>query len=379
MSRFDILVDRKSTNTEKYARYAHLGDVIPAWVADMDFLSPECVINALQQRVNHGVFGYTHPPQSLLNATKNFIKRHYNWEIETEWIVWSSGVVPSMNIVCGMLEDNESVITTTPIYPYFLSAPKNMGKEVVAVPMREIEGRWSIDFDEFEAAITPTCKLMLLCNPYNPGGTVFTCKELTRLGEIAVKHDMLICSDEIHADLLLKPDLKHTPIASLSEELAQRTITLLAPSKTFNIAGLQCSYAVIPNSTLRQRFIRSMGHINGGVNLLGLTAGEAAYEGGDGWLLELRQYLRSNLALVQEFVAKHPALKMLEHEATFLAWIDCRVLNTNAYELFLKHGVVLTDGAGFGDKNFVRLNFGCPRNTLIEILRRMDNALHVKE
>jgi cystathionine beta-lyase len=237
------------------------------------------------------------------------------------------------------------------------------------------ENRWTLDFEALENAITPQTKLFMLCNPYNPGGTVFTCKELEHLGKIAKKHDLLIVSDEIHADLILNPNVKHTPIASLSDDLASRTITLMAPSKTFNIAGLNCSYAIIPNSSLKRRFENTMGKLNGGVNLLGLTAAKAAYEDGDEWLNALKEYLRQNLLMVQEFVKNHPPLKLCNQDATFLAWIDCSGLNTDPYELFLNHGVALSDGKDFLGKEFVRLNFGCAQSVLQEILERMDRAL----
>ena len=250
-----------------------------------------------------------------------------------------------------------------------------MGKVLQSVPLVEKENRWCIDFEALEEAIGVTCKLFLLCNPYNPGGTVFSYDELVRLGEIAKTHDLLICSDEIHADLLVDPRAKHFPIASLDSDLANRTITLMAPSKTFNIAGLNCSYAVIPNASLRRRFVKAMGGLNGGVNLLGLVAAQAAYEHGDAWLEELKRYLAQNLELVHTFVAKNPKLKLLDQQATFLAWIDCRALHTDACALFLDHGVALSDGKDFLGEGFVRLNFGCPRNTLKEILSRMEDAL----
>ncbi|WP_240332056.1 MalY/PatB family protein [Sulfurospirillum tamanense] len=370
---FDTPIDRTRIPNEKWSRYPH--DVLPAWVADMDFKAPQCVIDALHKRVEHGVFGYTGVSQDLLDTACTFIKKQYNWDVKPEWFVFVSGVVPSMNVTCKMLEPNQSVLTTTPIYPHFFKAPKMMNKEVATVPLVEKEGRWTFDFEALERAISPTCKLFLLCNPYNPGGTVFTKEELTRLGEIVKTHDLLICSDEIHADLLLDPKARHIPIASLDEDLANRTITLMAPSKTFNIAGLNCSFAIIPNETLKRRFQASIGGLNGGVNLLGLTAAKAAYEGGEAWLKELRLYLNENLLLVQEFVAKHPKLKLLDHQATFLAWIDCRALNANPHALFLEHGVGLSDGKDFLGEGFVRLNFGCPRTTLETILHRMDCAL----
>ena len=250
MFNFDEIVDRTKTPCEKWNKYKG-ADVIPAWVADMDFKSPPCVIEALQQRIAEGVFGYTDIDEETYGAILSFLKRHYDWEIQKEWLVYTHGVVSSMNIACLSVE-GESVMTTTPIYPHFIKAPMHANKEVIAIAMKEENDRWTLDFEAMEAHIKPTCKLFMLCNPYNPAGTVFTCHELEQLGAFCLKHDLLICSDEIHADLLLNPTAKHVPIASLGEALSKRTITLMAPSKTFNIAGLQASFAVIPDAALRR-------------------------------------------------------------------------------------------------------------------------------
>lgn len=375
MFNFDEIVDRTKTPCEKWDKYKGT-NVIPAWVADMDFKSLPCVVETLQKRVSEGVFGYTAIDDETYAAIIAFLKRHYNWEIKKEWILFTHGVVSSMNVAC-MAVEGQSVMTTTPIYPHFIKAPKHANKEVLAIAMKEENNRWVLDFEAMEQAMNPTCKLFMLCNPYNPAGTVFTCKELERLGDFCLKHDLTICSDEIHADLLLNPEAKHIPIASLSEALAQKSITLMAPSKTFNIAGLQASFAVIPNAELRKNFKRTMGSMVGGINLLGITALKAAYLEGDAWLSELRVYLAENLKMVQDFVSKNPKLKLLDQEATFLAWIDASALHVKSpYEFFLQHGVGLSDGEPFGDKNFVRLNFGTQKSVLEEILRRMQKAMN---
>lgn len=374
MGSFDEIVDRTKTPCEKWDKYKG-ADVIPAWVADMDFKSPPCVVDALQKRVHEGVFGYTAVDEEVYDAIIAFLKRHYNWEIKKEWLLFTHGVVSSMNIAC-LTVDGASVMTTTPIYPHFIKAPKYANKEVLAIAMKEENNRWVLDYEAMEQAIKLTCKLFMLCNPYNPAGTVFTCKELEKLGAFCLKHDLTICSDEIHADLLLNPKAKHIPIASLNEALAQRSITLMAPSKTFNIAGLQASFAVIPNAELRKNFKKTMGSMVGGINLLGITALKAAYLEGDAWLSELRVYLAENLKMVQDFVSKNPKLKLLDQEATFLAWIDASSLHVKSpYEFFLDHGVGLSDGEPFGDKNCVRLNFGTQKSVLTEILCRMQKAM----
>jgi cysteine-S-conjugate beta-lyase len=374
MFNFDEIVDRTQTPCEKWDKYKHQ-DIIPAWVADMDFKSPPCVIDALQKRIAEGVFGYTGIDDETYDAIIAFLKRHYNWEIKKEWILFTHGVVSSMNVAC-MAVEGQSVMTTTPIYPHFIKAPKHAGKEILAIAMKEENNRWTLDFEAMERAITPTCKLFMLCNPYNPAGTVFTCKELERLGAFCLKHDLTICSDEIHADLLLNSEAKHIPLATLSEALAQKSITLMAPSKTFNIAGLQASFAVIPNAELRKRFQKTMGSMVGGINLLGITALKAAYLEGDAWLAELRLYLAENLTMVQAFVARNPKLKLLDQEATFLAWIDASALHVKSpYAFFVQHGVGLSDGEPFGNQNFVRLNFGTQKDVLKEILNRMQKAM----
>lgn len=373
MNFFDMPIDRYDTDSEKYLKYKR--GIIPAWVADMDFKAPQCVLDELQRCVEHGVFGYTNISDETKNIVKDFLFRHYNFSINPSWLVFTSGVVSSMNIALSMLDKSDGVITTNPIYPYFFTLPKSLDLQTLQVPMRDIDGRWSVDFDEFEETIKPNTKMMLLCNPYNPGGTIFTKEELLKFGEIAIKHDLIICSDEIHGDLILDKNAKHIPIASLSEEIANRTISLYAPSKTFNIAGLQSSYAVIQDKVLRKRFKKAMGHLNGGVNMLGLFALKAAYGHGDKWLCELLDYLRLNYVMVQTFLAKHSNLKTLKHQATYLAWIDTRELKTDGYELFLKYGVGLTDGKGFGGEGFVRLNFATSKILLKEILERMDKAL----
>ncbi|MDD3342892.1 MAG: PatB family C-S lyase [Sulfurospirillaceae bacterium] len=371
---FDEIIDRTKSHCEKWDKYQGK-DIIPAWVADMDFKSPPAIIKALQERAEHGVFGYSAIDDETLQTIVDFIKRHYDWEIEKEWLVFTHGVVSSMNIA-ALCVKGESVATTTPIYPHFIKAPKFAGKEIIAITMKEENNRWSIDFERLEETITPTCKLFMLCNPYNPGGTVFTREELERLATLCVKHDMVICSDEIHADLILNPSAKHIPIASLHEAIAKRSITLMAPSKTFNIAGLQASFAIIPNDSLRRTFTQTMGSMVGGINLLGITAMKAAYQHGDAWLEALRVYLRENLALVQAFVAKNPKLKLLNQEATFLAWIDASALHVKSpYTFFLDFGVGLSDGTPFGDANFIRLNFGTQRAILMTILERMQNAM----
>lgn len=375
MNIFDKQIDRTRSNCAKWSKYKNQ-DVIPMWVADMDFKSPQCIIDALHVRVEHGVFGYTHVDSGTNKSVIDFISRHYGWDIKEEWIVWLPGVVPGLNLACRSVETID-VITTTPIYPHFVKAPANAKKNIIQVPMIEQDNRWTIDFEDLESKITSTCKLFTLCNPYNPGGTVFTKDELEKLSEICIKHDLTICSDEIHADLILNPNAKHIPIASLNKLIMKKSITLYAPSKTFNIAGLQSSYAVIPDVTLRKNFKRELAGLMSEINVLAISATRVAYTSCDGWLEKLNFYLGENLKLVQDFVKKYPKVKLLNQEATYLAWIDMSTLGLkNPYEYFLSYGVGLSEGEPFGDNNFVRLNFGTNQTLLKEGLKRMENALN---
>ncbi len=374
MSIFDKKIDRTKSKSDKWDKYKN-EDIIPMWVADMDFEAPKEVIEAIKTRANHGVFGYTPLDEETLEAFVDFVKRHYDWEIKKEWILFSYGVVISMNFTCKAV-NSKDVIINTPIYPHFYKAPKNAGSSTIEVPMIEKDNRWCVDFEKFEKSITKNCKLFMLCNPHNPGGTVFTKEELEKFADIAKKHDLIVCSDEIHADLILNPKAKHIPIASLNEDIAKRCITLLAPSKTFNIAGLKSSFVIIPNDSLRRAYKAQMRGLVDDPNIFASVATKSAYKECDYWLEELRRYLRENLKTVQDFVDKNPKLKLLSQDATFLAWIDTKGLkHENPYQLFLDFGVGLSEGEPFGDKNFVRLNFGTTKKTLNEALKRMQKAI----
>ncbi|MCM0083560.1 PatB family C-S lyase [Geomonas sp. Red32] len=372
---FDTVIDRSNTGSEKWDKY--LGrDIIPLWVADMDFRSPPAVIEALHKRVEHGVFGYSYPDNSLVEAVRGALKRDYDWEIEEEWIVWLPGLVCGLNVLCRAIgEPGDEVVTLIPVYPPFMSAPVLTGRTAIKVPLVLEEGRWVTDFEALEQAITPATKLLLLCNPHNPVGRAWTREELLRFADVAQRHGLVIGSDDIHSELILD-DVRHLPIASLSPEIAERTITLLAPSKTYNVPGLGCSFAVISNPQLRRQFRQAMGRLVPHVNTLGYTAAEAAYRDGAGWRAALLDYLRGNRDLVEAEVAAMPALKITHVEATYLAWIDARELGVeNPGRFFEEAGVGLSDGADFGAPGFVRLNFGCSRKLLSKALARMRQAL----
>jgi cystathionine beta-lyase len=373
---FDTVIDRSGTGSEKWDKYRGR-DIIPLWVADMDFRSPPAVLAALHERIEHGVFGYSHPPTSLVEAVLEHLERDFDWQVRPEWLVWLPGLVCGLNVLCRAVgETGDEVLTFTPVYPPFMSAPTLSRRTTVKVPLQLVAGRWELDLEALEQAITPRTRLLLLCSPHNPVGRAWNRMELEQLAEVAERHDLVIGSDDIHAGLILDEGVRHQPIATLSSETARRTITLLAPSKTYNIPGLGCSFAVISDPELRRRFIKAAGRIVPHVNLLGYTAAEAAYRHGEQWRQALLAYLRGNRDLVEEAVARMSGLATTHVEATYLAWIDVRNAGIgNPGSFFEEAGVGLSDGVDFDAPGFVRLNFGCSRVLLQEALRRMERAL----
>ena len=373
---FDTPVNRRGSSSAKWDKYRGK-DIIPLWVADMDFKSPPAILQALHERIDHGVFGYTLPPSELNDAVVSMLEVDYGWEIESKWLVWLPGLVTGFNVACRAVgKDGDDVITAVPVYHPFLSAPANFRRNLIRVPLAEDRNRWHFDFNRIEDAITPQTRLFLLCNPHNPVGRVFTREELTTLAQICEKHDIVICSDEIHCGLILDPEKSHIPTAALSPSIAERTITLMSPSKTFNTPGLCCAFAVISNRQLRRRFIGAMAGIVPMVNALGYAAALAAFRDCSHWHHALLEYLRGNRDLVAQTVSQLPNISMAPLEATYLAWIDVRAAGLeNSIKTLEESGVGLQDGADFGGPGFVRLNFGCPRATLEEALKRMTTAL----
>jgi len=380
---FDRVIDRHHTDSAKWRRYDK--DVLPLWVADMDFLSPEPVIRALEKRVSHGIFGYGEPPDTLREVIQERLARLYGWRVEQEAIIFVPGVATGFNQACHAIgAPGDDVLVEPPVYFPMLDAPENAGRVCKTVPLLEGPERYERDLDAFEDAITEhsshTPPLLLLCNPHNPVGRVFEKTELERLAEICLHHDVVICSDEIHCDLLFR-EHSHIPIASLAPEIAAQTITFFAPSKTYNIAGLSCSVGVIQNPDLRSKVEAAGSGLAPHVNILGYAAALAAYRDGQEWLDELLLYLEANRDYVQKYITAHmPTIKYQPPEGTYLAWLDCREtdISGNPYEFFLEHArVALNDGAAFGEggAGFVRLNFGCPRATLSEALGRMREAM----
>jgi Bifunctional PLP-dependent enzyme with beta-cystathionase and maltose regulon repressor activities len=380
---FDQVFDRRRTGSIKWKFYGD--DVLPMWVADMDFPSPPPILAALHARVEIGDFGYELPSPALGERICERLHRHYNWSVTPDHIVYIPILVTGLNAVCRAIgEPGDGVLVHTPVYPPFLTAPANQGRVVQIVELEAVpNGRtfgYRVDYDRMNAAVTDRTRLFILCNPHNPTGEAYSRQELMRMAEFCERHDLIICSDEIHCDLLLG-DTRHIPIATLAPDIAERTITLMAPSKTFNIPGLKASFAIVTNPALRKRLMTAMEGIVPWLNSFALAAMDVAYRDCDDWLNELLAYLTANRTVVTEFVTNQlPWIRTTVPQATYLAWFDCRNagIEGNPYEFFRREAkVALNDGIPFGagGEGFVRLNFGCPRALLLEGLERMKAAL----
>jgi cystathionine beta-lyase len=373
---FDQIIDRRGSDSLKW-HDPEQRDILPMWVADMDFASPPCVLRAMRQRVDHAVFGYAVATDDVNHAVVDWVESHYGWNIDADWIVWLPGLVPGLHVAStAFAAVAEEVLTFVPVYPPFLSAPRTTGRLVKTVPLVRRQGHWTIDIEALHKAITARTRLLLFCHPHNPVGRAFAREELTTLAEVCSRHGLVVCSDEIHCDLVLDPDA-HVPFASLSEEAASRTVTLMSAAKTFNITGLNCGFAVISDSELRQRFVRAARGIVPTPNALAYAATRAAFEEGEPWRLELIDYLRGNRDFLASFLSEQLPMFAMDHvQATYLAWIDTRWLaDRNKTSFFAQAGVKLSDGAPFGGAGFMRLNFGCPRATLREALARIHRAV----
>ena len=386
---FDQLSDRRGTESYKWRTYPD--DVLPLWVADMDFLSPEPVRRALRAVVDHGMFGYprgqhgdtTDLPEYVQTIVER-LRDRYAWHVAPQDVIFVPGIVVGFNVMCNMFRtQGGSIAVQPPVYPPILDAPQTASlTRHEALLTQQPDGTYAVDWDQFAAALHDDTRAFILCNPHNPVGRVFRRDELERMAELCLARHVLICSDEIHSDLIYRGQ-QHIPIASLDPEIAQRTITFFAPSKTFNLPGLQASVLIIQNAELRQRYQAARQMILPWVNLMGLTAMQAAYREGQEWLDQLLVYLEANRDFVYDFVMNElPGLSMAKPEGTYLAWIDCRGAHLeNPYEFFLnKAKVALSDGLsyGTGGQGFVRLNFGCPRSMLEEALLRMQQALNAR-
>ena len=338
-------------------KYFQVDDAQPLWVADMDFKAPPAILDTLQQSIEHGILGYTIIPDELNKILIAKLDSLYGWKVKEEWILWVPGVVCALNVACATFgSPHYKIVTTTPVYPPFLTAPGNCGKLLVTVPMIDINQRTTLDFDALEKELKENTSLFMFCSPYNPCGTVFTKEEINRIVELCAAYDVVICSDEIHSDVVLDENKRHIPTASVSQTAAMQTITLMAPSKTYNIPGLGCSFAIIPDEGLRNKFKARLRGLIPDVNLLGLFAAKAAYKECDEWLSQMISYLRKNRDIVQDHVNKMPGCKLNPVESTYLAWIDVRGTGLEDPVLFFEQaGVGLSDGNYFGQKGFVLL------------------------
>lgn len=375
---FDTVIDRRNTGSTKWSAFP--ADVHPMWVADMDFAAPPEVIETLQRRVAHGVFGYAVPRAELRAVIVADMKARYDWTIQPEDIVFLPGVVPGFNMALkALLAPGDGVVVNPPVYPPILAAAAHWDMRRLDVPLQRQNGGWAFDEAAFDAALGDA-KAYLFCNPHNPVGKVFSRAELEAIAAACLKRDVVILSDEIHCDLLFD-GRKHIPIASLAPEIADRTITLMAASKTYNIAGLKCAFAIIPNKAIRAKLETARLGMVDSINPLGLEATLSAIRDGGPWLKALNAYLQANRDhLVAEVARRLPGVTMTVPEGTYLAWLDCSALGLDgtAQSFFLKKGkVAFNAGESFGADwgHYVRLNFGCPRALLDDGLDRMAAAL----
>ncbi|RHW42616.1 pyridoxal phosphate-dependent aminotransferase [Neobacillus notoginsengisoli] len=383
---FDERISRLNTASVKWELTKEIygtDDVLPMWVADMDFKPPQELLDTIKARVDHGIFGYTFVPPSVHESISGWLKSRHGWEIRHSWILFANGVVPSISIaILAYTKPGDKVLIQPPVYNPFFEMTELNGRTVESSPLLLKNGRYEIDFTSFEESLKKGCRLFLLCNPHNPGGMVWTKEELKKMADLCVKHDCLILADEIHSDILLN-GRRHIPIASLGKDIADRTITCVAPSKTFNLGGIQVSAAIITNSELRDKF-HAVQKMQGffAPNIFATIAIEAAYKHGAKWLASLIAYIEENVRISKEFIAESiPEIKLVEPEGTYLLWLDCRGLGLSdeaLQERLIKKGkLALEPGAkyGHGGEGFVRMNIACPKEMLIDGLTRLKVAL----
>lgn len=385
---FDKVIERRNTHSVKWDNLDKsfgADDILPMWVADMDFPCPQSILDSIEKRNKHGILGYTTRPESLHESIINWMKKRHGWDIKKEWLVYSPGVVTSLNLsVMSFTRPGDSVIIQSPVYPPFFSAVKNNDRIIALNPLIEESGNYSIDFESLEKEMAAGSKMMILCSPHNPVGRVWTKSELDKIAQLCEKYGVLMVSDEIHSDLIL-PGNKHIPIATVSEYMKQNSITCIAPSKTFNIPGLTTSVAIIPNPKLRLKFLKTINRIGIGMsNIFGIVATEAAYTHGEPWLEELIKYLDDNVNyLLEYFNTNIPEIKVTKPQGTYLVWLDCRALNMDGKSLhrfMIEQGKIgLNNGLDFGPggEGFLRINVACPRATLVEGLKRINKAVEI--
>ena len=374
---FDTPVDRRGTDSHKWARYAGR-DILPLWVADTDFRSPPAVIEALHGRLDHGVFGYGDPPADLVETVLATCAEEWAWEVDPAWLVWLPGLVSGINVTCRATgKAGDGVAALTPVYPPFLKAPDLMDRKLVIIPLSgdNLTG-WTVEKRRLAKGLGDNCSLLLWCHPHNPVGRAWRREELETVAETCLENRTVICSDEIHSQLILSEGVRHVPMAALGPDIAARTITLMAPSKAFNVAGLSCSLAVIPDEGLRRRFRRAMAGIVPSVNVMGYVAALASWRDSADWLAAQLEYLRENRDYLAGRVASMEGVTMARVEATYLAWLDVNSLGLDdPVSHFENHGLGFSDGRYFSGPGYVRFNFGCTRATLEEACDRLTRAL----
>ncbi len=374
---FDRIIDRSNTASAKWDKYAGR-DILPFWVADMDFPTPQFIRDAVAERLDHEFLGYTSTPAGTVAAFQGWLARSYGWEVPEEWLTWIPGVVPGVNLTARAVgAPGGTILIPTPVYYPFLLVPKFTGQTGLTVDLVKRGGRWVMDFQAMQAAVDghegSRPNLLLLCNPQNPTGRAYSDAELADLAAFCLKNDLYLCSDEIHSALILDPQARHRPIAHLCPEIAERTVSLFAATKTYNMPGLSCAVAVIPDPALRRAFRRAQAGPVPGIGPLEYAASQAAFADESGYLPALLDYLRGN----HDMLARVAGERMTAVEATYLAWIDLRDTRaaTAAGAHFEKHGLGLSDGAPFGGEGFVRFNFACPRALLARGLERLEAGL----
>jgi len=372
---FDQIIDRSNATSAKWEKY-HGRDILPMWVADTDFAVLPEIQQAMRRRAEHPVFGYGHTPTHLTDVLVERMRRLYDWEIDPGWLVFLPGIVGALYLACRATgKAGNEVYRPQIIYPPFVKAPQMNAQTNQPIPMCLRDERMIIDLDWLEQQSARPGQLLLFCNPQNPGGAIYREDELRRLAEIVEQQELLICSDEIHCDLLLDRGKRHIPIASLGPAIEQRSITLMAPSKTFNIAGLGCAFAIVPDPSVRTH-IKVNPYIVSHVNVMGLAAAEAAYEFGDEWVRQQCEYLAGNRDYLIDEINRIPGLSMGPIEATYLAWIDVSGLKLDdPMDFFENAGVGMSPGRDFGDNDYMRLNFGCPRSRLEQAVERIQKAV----
>ena len=372
---FDSIIDRIETRSTKWLKFDD-PNILPMWVADMDFECPPEVTKAIKKRVDQGIFGYTERPVELTSLLQKRLVDKSGWEIDPAWVTWMPGVVVGLNVACRTaLSPGDMVMTPSPIYRPFVYASDNMNRGRLNTDLKNVEGRLELDYESIDQLMSEEIKMFFFCNPHNPGGTVFNQEEIKKLVDICEKNQTIICADEIHSDLIFEPGRKHLHLAQTNEYALNNSITLLSPTKTFNMQGLPCGAAIIPNPELRQEFRRNMRGIAAHIGVFAYTAAEAAYKYGEPWYQELMHYLGENRKLLKEEISKIEGLSLYGPEATYLAWIDCSKTGLDdPSDFFINAGVGVHRGEWFGDSQFVRLNFGCPRSRLEEALSRIKKA-----